>query len=73
MKFSLSDKQRIALRLHRRLGSTAAVAQAMSIHRVTASRLLARGRKSLKVVELIRSVDGDPLDVVETVEQILRR
>jgi DNA-binding CsgD family transcriptional regulator len=67
----LSKKQEIALRLHKQLGSTNAVARVMGIAPENASRLLTRGRRVLRQVQLVAAVGGDPLEAIDSIRAVL--
>jgi cell division FtsZ-interacting protein ZapD len=58
----------LAYRRHRRLSD---VMEALMIKKPAASRLLKRGQRNLRALAAIHAVDGDPLDALAEVRNIL--
>lgn len=71
MQIHLSEKQQLAIKLYRELGTDGAVARAMRISRPSANRLRRRGEEALRRLHLIKAVGGDPIDAIEAVKRVL--
>jgi hypothetical protein len=69
----LTDKQKLALELRRKLGSDEAVANAMGLkNRESACRLLNRGRRRLRGFEVLAAAanGGDALSAINDVRRV---
>lgn len=74
MEIRLTEKQQLAIKLYRMLGSDRKVGEHMGISGPSANRLRNRGLGTLRKVGLVVAAadkGGDPIDAIDAVKRVL--